>query len=149
MADVNATPQRHLFIDLYRTAVILLMLEGHVLRALLAPSLQQTRLFQIHEFFHGLSAPAFLFGAGMTFIISTRKRWEEYHHWDRPLARRVGRFLLVISLGFMLHLPFFSIRKIILDATSADYYQLFQCDVLACIGLGLLSLHGIILFFKN
>ena len=126
MADVNATAQRHLFIDLYRTAVILLMLEGHVVRAFLAPYVQQMQLFQIHEFLHGLSAPAFLFGAGMTFIISTRKRWEEYHHWDRPLARRIGRFLLVISLGLMLHLPFFSIRKIIIDGSIADYFQLFQ-----------------------
>lgn len=149
MADANAATQRHLFIDLYRTAVIVLMLEGHVVRALLAPDLQQTWLFQIHEFFHGLSAPAFLFGAGMTFVISTRKRWEEYHHWDRALARRVGRFLLVISLGLVLHLPFFSIRKIVIDGTMADFLQLFQCDVLACIGIGLLSLHGILFFFKN
>ena len=135
MADANATSQRHLFIDLYRTAVILLMLEGHVVRAFLAPYLQQMWLFQNHEFIHGLSAPAFLFGAGMTFVISTRKRWEEYHHWDQPLARRTGRFLMIISFGLILHLPYFSFRKIIMDGTIADYLRLFQCDVLACIGI--------------
>ena len=149
MADTDATSQRHLFIDLYRTAVILLMLEGHVVRAFLTPYLQQMWLFQNHEFFHGLSAPAFLFGAGMTFVISTRKRWEEYHQWGQPLARRVGRFLLVISLGLILHMPFFSIRKIIINGTTSDYLQLFQCDVLMCIGIGLLSLHAILSFFKN
>lgn len=140
---------RHVFIDLYRTIVILLMLEGHVLRALLSPALQQTRLFQLHEFLHGLSAPAFLFGAGLTFVISTKKRWEEYHHWGPLLARRIKRILVILSLGLALHLPYFSIRKIILDATTADYLQLFQSDVLACIGIGLLVLHGLVFFFKT
>ncbi len=149
MADLSATTQRHLFIDLFRTAVILLMLEGHVIRAFLSPYLQQMSLFQHHEFFHGLSAPAFLFGAGMTFVISTRKRWEEYHHWGKPLARRIGRFFLILSLGLMLHLPFFSLRKIVTYGTTADYLQLFQSDVLTCIGIGLLSLHAILFFFKN
>jgi hypothetical protein len=149
MADANAISPRHLFIDFYRTAVIFLMLEGHVVRALLAPYLRQMWMFQQHEFIHGLSAPAFLFGAGMTFVISTRKRWIEYHHWGQPLAWRTGRFLMIISLGLLLHLPFFSFRKMVLDATTTDYLQLFQCDVLACIGIGLLSLHVILFFFKN
>lgn len=141
--------QRHLFIDLYRSVVILLMLEGHVLRAFLPVTAQKTVAFEFHEFFHGLSAPAFLFGAGLTFVISTRRRWEEYHHWDPPLARRVKRLLLVILIGYFLHLPFFSFRKIILEGTTADYIQLFQSDVLHCIGIGLLSLHALIIFFKK
>lgn len=150
MADPLAEQKiRHQFIDLYRTFVILLMLEGHVVRAFLPPDLQQTRWFQLHEFLHGLSAPAFLFGAGLTFVISTRKRWEEYHHWGPPLARRVRRLVAVLFLGLAIHLPYYSIRKLILDCTNADYLVLFQSDVLVCIGIGLLSLHGIVFFFKS
>jgi uncharacterized membrane protein len=141
--------KRYLFIDLYRSAVIVLMLEGHIVRSLLKSELQQTALFGIHEFFHGLSAPAFLFGAGLTFIISTHKRWEEYHHWGSPLAKRAGRLLLIIGLGLAIHLPYFSIRKIIINGSLADYLQLFQCDVLHCIGFGLLLLHALIFFFKT
>lgn len=140
--------QRYVFIDLYRSAVILLMLEGHVFRTFLPSDIQQSPWFQIHEFFHGLSAPAFLFGAGLTFVISTRRRWEEYHHWDPPLAKRIRRLLLVILLGLALHLPYFSLRKILFEGTLSDYLQLFQFDVLHCIGIGLLSLHGLIFFFK-
>ncbi|MBI4810298.1 MAG: hypothetical protein HY800_02400 [Ignavibacteriales bacterium] len=125
------------------------MLEGHVFRALLDSNVQRLPLFQIHEFFHGLSAPAFLFGAGLTFVISTRKRWVEYHHWDPPLAKRVRRLLLVILLGLMLHLPYFSFRKILMEGNLYEYLQLFQFDVLHCIGIGLLSLHGLIFFFKH
>jgi hypothetical protein len=147
MAD-QAHP-RHLFIDLFRSAAILLMLEGHVFRMFLPLSLQETGLFMFHEIFHGLSAPAFLFGSGLTFVISTRKRWEDYHHWGPPLARRVRRLLYVILLGLFLHLPYFSFRKVVVDASQADILQLFQCDVLLCIGIGLLSLHGLVFFFKT
>jgi hypothetical protein len=147
MAD-HAHP-RHLFIDLFRSAAILLMLEGHVFRTFLPLSLQQTGIFMFHEIFHGLSAPAFLFGSGLTFVISTRRRWEDYHHWGPPLARRVRRLLFVILLGLFLHLPYFSFRKVAVDASQADLLQLFQCDVLLCIGIGLLSLHGLVFFFKT
>jgi len=150
MADTRiGSPSRHLFIDVYRTAVILLMLEGHTLRTLLTQDARQTWFFQIHEFIHGLSAPAFLFGSGLTFVISTRRRWKEYHHWAAPLSRRVNRLLLIALIGYAIHLPYFSIRKIIVDGTGADYLQLFQCDVLHCIGIGLLVLHGLVFFFKT
>jgi len=150
MAEPLAAPkQRYLFIDLYRSAVILLMLEGHVFRTFLPLRVQQAPLFQFHEFFHGLSAPAFLFGAGLTFVISTRKRWESFHHWDEPLARRVRRLLLVLCLGVALHLPYFSFRKIILECTSDEILRLFQFDVLHCIGIGLLLLHALVFFFKT
>ena len=147
--SVGEARQRHFFIDLYRTIVIIVMLEGHVVRALLSPSLQLSRWFQIHEFIHGLSAPAFLFGAGLTFVLSTRTRWEEYHHWGPSLSRRVRRLSFILLLGLMIHLPFFSIRKIVLEGTMATDLQLFQSDVLACIGLGLLSLHALVFFFKT
>jgi len=140
---------RFVYIDLYRSAVILLMLEGHLFRALLSSELQNSPLFRIHEFVHGLTAPAFLFGAGLTFVISTRKRWIDYHHWDPPLAKRVRRLLFVILLGLMLHLPYFSFRKILMEGSLNEYLQLFQFDVLHCIGIGLLSLHGLIFFFKH
>lgn len=143
------SPPRHQFIDLYRSAVILLMLEGHVFRMFLPLSLQQSVLFQFHEFFHGLSAPAFLFGSGLTFVISTRKRWEDYHHWGPPLAWRVRRLLFVIFLGLFLHLPYFSFRKVMVDGSLQDTLQFFQCDVLMCIGIGLLALHGLVFFFKT
>ena len=150
MAEQLSVPvRRHVFIDVYRSAVILLMLEGHTLRTFLSRDLQQTSFFQIHEFIHGLSAPAFLFGAGLTFVISTRQRWEAFHHWGDPLARRMKRIVMIILLGLAIHLPFFSIRKIILDGTTSDYLQLFQCDVLYCIGIGLLILHGLVFFFKT
>lgn len=140
---------RYLFIDLIRGAAILFMLEGHTFRALLASSIQQLPLYQLHELFHGITAPAFLFGAGLTFVISTRKRWEMSHYFSPYLIRRVGRMLLVILLGIVLHLPYFSLRKILAEGTTEDYLQLFQFDILHCIGIGLLTLQGLIFFFRT
>jgi hypothetical protein len=141
--------QRFLFIDLYRSAVIFFMLEGHVARVVLAQEFQQTWWFRLHELFHGITAPAFLFGAGLTFVISTRKRWEEFHSWGPRLARRIGRLLFVLMLGLALHLPFLSARKTILEGSAQDFLQLFQCDVLICIGVGLLALHAVLFFLKT
>ncbi len=144
-------PRKHrfLFIDFFRSAVILLMLEGHVLRTVLTPALQKSALFQLHEFVHGLSAPAFLFGAGLTFVISTKRRWSEFHRWGPPLSRRVRRLLFVFALGLFLHLPYFSFRKIAIDGTEQEVLRLFQFDVLHCIGMGLLVLHALIFFFRT
>lgn len=146
---VIAGRTRYVFIDLFRSTVIFLMLEGHVARTLLSASLQQTSLFQLHEFVHGLTAPAFLFAAGLTFVISTRHTWQAYHHPSLRLARRAGRILLILGLGLFLHLPFFSLRKILREGSLPEMLQLFQCDVLACIGIGLALLHFILYFMKS
>lgn len=147
MSDLSSN--RYVFIDLFRGAAVLFMLQGHVFRALIDPSIQQHPAYSFHDLFHGVTAPAFLFGAGLTFVISTRKRWEAYHHFSRHFLRRIGRMVIVILLGTALHLPYFSLRKIITEGTSNDYLLLFQCDVLHCIGLGLLTLQALIFFFKT
>ena len=48
--SVDVPKQRYLFIDLYRSAVIFLMLEGHVFRTFLPLNAQQSPFFQFHEF---------------------------------------------------------------------------------------------------
>ncbi len=140
---------RYLFIDLFRTIIIVLMLEGHVLRQFLPPESQSTFAFFLHEIFHGITAPAFLFGAGLTFVISSHRRWTEFHHWSDELERRVRRILMIFLIGIFLHLPFFSFRKTLLEATPADFLVLFQSDVLTCISAGLLVLHLILFFFRS
>lgn len=125
------------------------MLQGHSFRALLYSTAQVDQFYVMQELFHGLTAPVFLVGAGLTFVIATRARWEEYHRINPSLVRRVGRIFLVLGLGYLLHLPFFSLRKILGEATEANLLQLSQSDVLHCIGFGLLLLHLLIFFFRS
>jgi hypothetical protein len=143
------TGTRYLFIDLFRTLIILLMLEGHVLRQFVSPEVRAGTAFFIHEIFHGITAPAFLFGAGLTFVISSHRRWAEYHGWSGALERRLRRIVMIFLLGIFLHLPYFSFRKTLLESTAADVLVLFQSDVLTCISAGLLALHLLLLFFRR
>jgi len=140
---------RVLFIDLFRTVIIILMLEGHVVRQFLAAGLRTADLFFLHEILHGITAPAFLFGAGLTFVISSHRKWTEYHRWGPELERRLRRIIMIFLLGIFLHLPFFSFRKTLLEATPRDLLVLFQSDVLTCISVGLLALHVLLLFFRR
>jgi len=141
--------QRFVFIDLFRTIIILMMLEGHVVRQFLSAELKSTGAFFFHEIFHGITAPAFLFGAGLTFVISSHRKWNEYHRWGPELERRVRRILMIFFIGIFLHLPFFSFRKTLLEAGPRDMLILFQSDVLTCISVGLLTLHVLLLFFRR
>jgi uncharacterized membrane protein len=145
----GAPPQRYLFIDLFRGAAVVLMLQGHVFRTIVNPSIQLHPLYQLHELFHGATAPAFLFGAGLTFVISTRKRWAEYHRLSPHFLRRVGRMFLVILLGVFLNLPYLSLRKVIAEGTADDFLQLARFDILHCIGVGLLFLQALVFLFKG
>jgi hypothetical protein len=147
---VNAAASgRYLFIDLFRAIIILLMLEGHVLRQFLTPEIQSTFAFYLHEVFHGITAPAFLFGAGLTFVISSHRRWAEFHRWSDELRRRLRRIAMIFLIGIFMHLPYFSFRKTLLEATPIDVLVLFQSDVLTCISGGLLILHLLLFFFRR
>lgn len=148
-AGAAAPPGRHLFIDLFRGLIILLMLEGHILRQFLPPETQSSFAFYLHELFHGITAPAFLFGAGLTFVISSHRRWKEFHRWSEPLERRLRRIAMIFLIGIFLHLPFFSFRKTLLEGTPLDFLVLFQSDVLTCISVGLLVLHALLFFFRR
>ena len=69
--------------------------------------------------------------------------------WSGELEGRVRRIVLIFLLGIFLHLPYFSFRKTLLEATPRDILGLFQSDVLTCISAGLLILHLVLFFFRR
>jgi len=140
---------RYLFLDVFRFVSILLMLQGHVFRALLDNSSRLTTWFDIHEFIHGLTAPGFLVSAGLTFGISTLKRHQEYIQLSPVFYRRLGRFSLILLLGYALHLPKLSLTQILSAGTYYDYISLTQVDVLQCIGITLLFSQLLLFFVKK
>lgn len=116
------------------------MLQGHVVRELLSPALRNSSWFTYHELFHGITAPGFLFGAGFAFAISSQRRWETAVQWGRPLLRRLWRLLMLIGIGYALHLPFLSLAKTFSTATPAQWREFYNFDALQCIALTLLFL---------
>ncbi len=140
---------RYAFLDLYRGVIILLMIEGHVARELLEPALRASSEFRLHEFLHGITGPGFLFGAGITFGIAAQRRWNQYLSFTPTLWKRLRRISLLILLGYMLHLPFFSLRKMITETTAEGWSSFTSFDVLQCIGVSLLILQVLLFVIRH
>ena len=141
--------QRYLFIDLLRFIAVVFMIQGHTFDALLATDLRFKGLFFVHDFFHGFIAPMFLFASGVAFGISTFKKWEEHTSLTNHVARRYGKFIGLIVIGYGLHLPYFSLQKIIAEATPAEIAMWLQVDALHCIAATMLILQTAVVLLKT
>jgi len=140
---------RYVFLDLYRGLIVLLMLEGHVLRELLTPELRVSEWFRIHEIFHGVTAPGFLFGSGFAFAIATQRKWEQAITFNKRFLRRCWRAILLIFTGYALHVPYLSLQKSLALATQSEWDAFFAFDVLQCIGVSLLILRILLFILKK
>jgi hypothetical protein len=138
-------PHRYAFLDLYRGLIVVFMLEGHLVRQLMGIAWQEGPIFRAHEFVHGLTAPGFLFGAGFTFAIATQRKAHVLSAWSWPFLRRMWRAVLLILIGYALHLPFFSLVKSYNEADHAQWASFLQFDVLQLIGVSLILLRSLYL----
>jgi len=137
------------FIDLLRGIAVIAMVFGHTFDAVLDVGSRSSGWFQVYTFFRGFTAPVFLFVSGLAFSVATEKRWEEYIRWSPYLARRLRRVLLLLGIGYALHLPFFSLEKIMTQATAEEVERFLQADVLQCIAVCLLFLHVLIVLVRT
>ncbi len=140
--------QRYLFIDLLRFGAVVFMLQGHTFDALLKQGIKQASLFYVYDFFHGFVAPMFLFASGVAFGVATFKKWEQHLSWSPALRKRLGRFSGLIVVGYALHLPFFSLSKILRESSSQEIAALLQVDALQCIAVTLLILQVLVLVLR-
>jgi uncharacterized membrane protein len=140
---------RYLFVDLLRGWAVILMIEAHVVNGLLLPELKETTLFSIIHFLNGSVAPAFLFMAGFTFAVASQRKWAEYLHLQKAFYRQVGRLLFILLLGYALHLPYFSLRKTLVESTPNDFVSFFQVDILHTIAISLLALLFLLLIVRE
>jgi hypothetical protein len=133
--------ERLLFVDLYRLIALFLMVQGHLFRALVDTGLTKSFLWQAHESVHKFTASIFLFGAGMIFMIVTRRRWDTYKRFGSRTWHRLRRYFYFLLIGFWLRLPFFSLRKTIQLMDSGLLAKMTAVDVLHVIAVGLILLH--------
>jgi hypothetical protein len=106
----------------------LAMVQGHVSDLLLEEAVRRSQPYQLQLFFHGLTAPGFLFASG--FVAGLPRA---------PLApraalRRARRIVFVLAVGYALHLPYFSLAKTA-QATLAEQAALFACHALQVIAV--------------
>ncbi|MGA9117050.1 MAG: heparan-alpha-glucosaminide N-acetyltransferase domain-containing protein [Bacteroidota bacterium] len=142
---MQTNPSRIQFIDLLRGLAVVVMIMGHSVDAVLSNDARTTDWYRVYEVMRGFTAPVFLFVSGMAFMAASAGKWDQYRMPGKPLTRRIRRFLLLIGIGYALHFPFFSLHRILADASPGQLALLFQADVLHCVGAGLLILQGMLI----
>ena len=125
-------------VDLFRFVVLFFMIQGHLFRAYLLPSIRQLPWYKVHEVLHGFVAPGFLFAAGFTAFLSFHNKRQNYIRLDGAFFKRLRRILFVIAVGYWIHLPFLSLRKTLLAVGRGQAGNFLRVDILQCIGTGLL-----------
>lgn len=124
------------------------MIHGHTLDALLSNFQKSSQFWIFWQNIRGFTAPLFLFASGIAFSISTLKR-KEYLYISKKFLERIRRIFFIIMLGYILHLPYFSLKKILFELTFFDLNNFFNFDILQCIGTTILILQIIYFVSRN
>jgi uncharacterized membrane protein len=140
---------RYISADLLRGLVIIIMVEVHVFNAFLLPELRQAGWFSVLNFINGLVAPSFLFVSGFAFQVSSGGKLDEMRKLGKVFWKKMMRIFQIIIIGYALHLPFYSLSKIINETTPQLLEAFWAVDVLQCIGFGLLFLFLTRLLIKS
>jgi uncharacterized membrane protein len=136
--------RRLVVVDFARVLAILFMVQGHALDVLLHPVYRQGAMFKSWLFLRGLTAPMFFTLSGISFALSSMRRWDLYSRLTPKLLKRTRRFAFFILLGYAMHLPVKSFHDFrYLDA--AGWQGWLQVDVLQCIGVTLIFLQFLVL----
>jgi uncharacterized membrane protein len=92
-------------LDRLRALAVVLMVQGHTFTALLDPRAFSPSFARFHGLLHGLTAPAFLFGAGLAFGLATYGDYARHRRPGPEVRRRFLRYLSLIAIGYALQLP--------------------------------------------
>jgi uncharacterized membrane protein len=142
--------QRRLgYIDQFRGLATVFMIETHVLNALLLTSLRGGLAFKAVDFLNGLVAPSFLFVAGFSFTLALSRKGDAYRKFSPELFRHLRRLLFIWAVGYILHIPFFSLRKSLYQTSPAGVLAFTAVDILQCIAATLLLLHILRVLIKD
>ncbi len=140
--------QRFIYIDLLRGWAVIVMIEVHVFNAFLLPELRDEIWFRVLNFINGLVAPSFLFIAGYSFTLIGQRKWNDYLSGSPILWKQLARILQVWLVGYALHLPFFSFKKLTLIHWE-EWGVFWKIDVLHCIAFSLLVLLLLVLVMRT
>lgn len=92
-------------LDTLRCLAVLVMVQGHTFYLVIDEAVRQQRWYGWHDYVHGYTAPAFLFGAGLAFGVTTLKALPKHGQPGPTLYKRLYRYLSLFAIGYALQLP--------------------------------------------
>jgi len=137
------------FVDLMRGLAMIVMIEVHVVNSMMNPALRNEEWFSFVNFINGMVAPSFIFISGFAFMLASQKKLAEFRTFRYAFWKQLGRIILIWFLGYMLHIPFFSMYKCVNIATSDNWLNFLGVDVLQCIAFGLLLIFILKIIVKS
>ena len=137
---MSGSEQKHriIFIDLIRAFAVLQMVQGHTIDVLLAEGSRNPELpiYAVWHFMRGMTAPIFMFTAGIVFTYLFRSVKKPFN--DNPRVKKgIKRGLLLITIGYLLRYP----TSTLIDfsrVSEGSWKIFFAVDVLHLIGVSLL-----------
>lgn len=145
----GSSPQRVQFVDLLRGWAVIVMIETHCVNGMLRPELRTTDVYSVLTYINGLVAPTFLFASGLAYALTTHRKLAEYLSFGRPLFKQLGRLLLILACGYLLHIPRFEYYHLRYEAGAEAWKEFFQADILHCIAVSLLLLQLLLLVLRS
>ena len=93
-------------LDTLRFLAVLVMVQGHAFYLTLTEAAHHESWYGWHNYLHGYTAPAFLFGAGLAFGYTTlTDRMANHATWGPTLRKRLYRYLSLFAIGYAIQLP--------------------------------------------
>ena len=92
-------------LDTLRCLAVLVMVQGHTFYLVMDDAVREASWYGWHNYLHGFTAPAFLFGAGLAFGVTTLRDFESHTHAGPVLYKRLYRYLGLFAIGYALQLP--------------------------------------------
>lgn len=132
---------RLLFIDLFRAWAIIFMIETHIVNQFLSLNYSKMTFIHFLNFINGMVAPSFLFITGFSFYISLSKKID--------ILKTLKKIFFVWGIAYALHLPYYSLKKIIFELNPTQYLHFIQADVLHCMAIGWLMILLAKVLIKN
>jgi uncharacterized membrane protein len=126
-------------LDLARFIAMLLMVQGHVLDAVLPDTVTHadTLFWDVWNWIRGLTAPVFLLVSGASHVFAAKRGADGFIRRD-IIQRRIRMGVMLIGIGYLLVLP--GRRLIDLPYVTTDgWYQVLGVNILQLIGVTLIA----------